>query len=381
MINYDELLQAAALDPSKAVVRITTSHEPAGGPNARIFPPTYPAGPNELPYVIEPRRFDGEERHAVLLDSAPSEANRVEEALLRAIQEGRVQLPLMIIEHERVNLTSLEVPHRFGDAYLRDSTLAGTPFDKSDLGQMILAADAADASALYTNDPGSLVYGAWNSHRKGRQAKFPRAYGSEIVGWDPELGARKAGRMDPLNLTGAAAGTSEDWEYVRVEEKAGARKGQGLRLSEIGHGNIAPGSAHGGVTINGATRTATLSFAALDRLRFGSQPSETQIAARACLAAYALLGDRLAFGRGSLWLRSGCELVVTDETLAWVGRGGTTTPFELTVDDALALFETARDRAAQAGIAMELEPVVLHPNKALSEAIDFSLTRSASDEA
>ena len=69
-----------------------------------------------------------------------------------------------------------------------------------------------------------------------------------------------------------------------------------------------------------------------------------------------------------------------DETLAWVGRGGTTTPFELTVDDALALFEAARDQAAKVGIAMALEPVVLHPNKALSEAIDFSLTRAAADE-
>lgn len=379
MTAYNDLIQAAALDPSRAVIRITTSYEPAGGPNARIFPPTYPAGPNERPYVVEPRRFDGAERQAVLLDSTPSEANRVEEALLRAIHEGRVRLPLMIIEHEQVKLSSLEAPHRFGDAYLRDSTLDGTPFDKSGLGKAILAADATDASALYANDPGSLVYGAWNSHRKGRQTKFPRAYGSEIVGWDPEFGGRKAGRMDPLNLTGAATGTGEEWEYVRVEEKAGNRKDKGVRLSEIGHGNIAPGSAHGGVTINGATRTATLSFAALDRLRFGSQPFDTQIATRACLAAYALLGDRLAFGHGSLWLRSGCELVVTDETLAWVGRGGTTTPFELTVDDALATFEEARDRAAKAGIAMDLEPVILHPNKALSEAIDFSLTRATAD--
>jgi CRISPR-associated protein Csb1 len=380
VLNYDELLRAAALEPSKAVIRITTNYEPAGGPNARIFPPTYPAGPNESPYVTEPRRFDGVERRAVLIDSTPSEANRVEEALLRAIDEDLVKLPLMIIEHERVRLTSLEAPHRFADAYLRDSILGGTPFDKSDLGKAILAADTSDASALFANDPGSLVYGAWNSHRKGRQTKFPRVYGSEIVGWDPEIGARKAGRMDPLNLTGAAAGSGEEWDYVRVEEKAGNRKSQGVRLSEIGHGNIAPGSAHGGVTINGATRTATLSFAALDRLRFGSQPADAQIAARACLAAYALLGDRLAFGRGSLWLRSGCELVVTDETLAWVGRGGTTDPFELSMDDALALFETARDRAAKVGIAMNLKPVVLHPNKALSEAIDFSFTRAAATE-
>lgn len=379
---YDELERAAGLDPDRAVIRIITSYEPAGGPNARVYPPTYPMNrADDSPYVIEPRRFDGEQRTAVLLDSVPSEANRAEEALLCAARDQALRLPMISIEHaEDVIITSLEAPHRYADAYLRDSTIDGIPFDKSEVGKAMLASTMTDASGLYRHDPGSLVYGAWNSHRKGRQTRFPRVYASEIVGWDPAVGVRRAGRMDPFNLQGAAVGSSDEWEYQAVQEKAGSRKDKGVRLSEIGHGNIAPGEAHGGVTIAGAARTATLSFAALDRLRFGSAPRDAQVAARTALAALALAGDRLAFGGGSLWLRSGCELLVTEEAVSWVGRGGKHEAFQLSADDAVALFETARDRAQQAGLRMDLEPIVMKPNKALAAAIDYSLTRATVEE-
>ena len=73
----------------------------------------------------------------------------------------------------------------------------------------------------------------------------------EIVGWDPVLGARRAGRMDPLNLQGAArpAKDGEGWDYSPATTKA-----KGEKLSEIGHGNIAPNPQHGGVTISSAQR-------------------------------------------------------------------------------------------------------------------------------
>lgn len=382
MSLYDELVTAAALDPTQAVIRIVTTLEPAGGADARVFPPTYPPGPDGVPYVVEPRRAGAEVRRAVLLDSVPSEANRVEEALLRAAHEQRIDIPSIVIEHgSDLVLSSLEVPHRYADAYLRDSTHNGTPFDKSAIGMAMLASTPADATALYQHDPGSLIFGAWNSHRKGRQAKFPRVYSSEIVGWDPETGRRKAGRMDPLNLQGSVVGTGDEWEYRAVQEKAGTRsKEKGSRLSEIGHGNIAPNEAHGGVTITSATRTATLSFAALDRLGFGGTPRGAALAARAALAAYALAGDRLAFGGGSVWLRSGCELVVLSETMSWVGRGGVENTLDLDTESALDLFAESRERCNAEGLQMSLEPVRLTPNKALGQAIDFSLTKAAGED-
>lgn len=373
---YDAIASGVALEGHRALVRVRAVYQPAGGPGSRIFPPTYPVSPSEAdPYVIETRFVDGAERTDVLLDSVPSQANRAEEALLRARREGRIDLPLLEIQHEgaaSVRLTSLELPHRYADAYLRDSLIDGERFDRTPLGKAFRASSSEDAAPLFAHDPGSLVFGAWNSYRKGRQAKFPRIYSSEVIGWDPEVGRRKAGRMDPLNLTGTASRDGNgDLQYIALGEKA-----KGVKLSEIGHGNIAPNSAHGGVTVSSAERIATISLAGLDRLGFGSVPRETAIAARAALAAYALLADRLAFGGPSLWLRSGCELVTMTETLDWVGRGGTMEPIELTTEQAVGLFVEATERSAEAGLPMDMGTVTLTPGKGLAEAIDFALTKS-----
>lgn len=373
---YDELLSAVCLTGPRAVLRVTAVYQPAGGVGSRVFPPTYPVQ-NGSPYVIEKRRVDGAEREDVLLDSVPSQANRAEEALLRAHRSGTVRVPLLQVEHTGaapVVLSSLEFPHRYADAYLRDSLLSGEVFDKTALGRSLLAASPADASALYAHDPGSLVYGAWNSHRKGQQQKFPRVYSSEIVGWNPVLGGRNAGRMDPLNLQGAVkliAG-GEGWQFAPVSTKA-----KGEKLSEIGHGNVAPNPQHGGVTISAAQRFATLSLAGLDRIGFGAASIEAARAARVVLAAYALLADRLAFGRPTVWLRSGCELVLETERIEWVLRGGDTEEITFSVEQAVELFDLAKAHAEKQGVPLATETISLAPSPALAQAIDFSLTKVA----
>lgn len=381
----DELRSALSDESERAVLRIAGEYDPAGGPGSRIFPPTYPIPGNSPPdatrYVIESRMVEGHERRDVLLDSVPSQANRAEEALLAAHRSGRVRLPLMELRHDgaaEVVLTSLDFPHRYADAYLRDSLVDGVAFDRSDVGRQVLASSLADARGLFAHDPGSLVYGAWNSHRKGRQQKFPRIYASEVVGWDPVEGRRRAGRMDPLNLVGAVGavgpgGAEGEWDFVAAGEKV-----KGSKLSEIGHGNVAPNPQHGGVTITSATRMATLSMAALRRIGFGTAPAEAQLAARAALAAYALLADRLAFAGPSLWLRSGCELVTRQERLEWVSRGGTTEEREIPVPVAVEAFAIAAARAADTGLAMETQTLVLRPKPALAKALDFSLTKAES---
>lgn len=375
---YEELRSAAALETDRALIRIRTTYEPAGGDGARIYPPTYPTDQGRPPYVIETRMVDGAERHDVLLDGVPSQANRAELALLKGLRGGRFEVPLLEISHDgaaSMVLTSLELPHRFADAYLRDSEIDGVKFDRTDVGKAFQSASADDATALFQHDPGSLVFGAWNSHRKGRQAKFPRIYTSEIVGWDPQVGERKAGRMDPLNLTGNAKPDGDEWRFVAAGEKV-----KGERLSEIGHGNIAPNAAHGGVTITSAQRFATVSFAALDRLGFGTASQQASVAARTALAAYALLADRLAFSAPSLWLRSGCELVTIDDTLEWVNRGGTADSFTLTTEDAIAIYTHAVQIVADLGVPLSLGTVRLTPGKSLAEAIDFALTKADTAE-
>jgi CRISPR-associated protein Csb1 len=181
--------------------------------------------------------------------------------------------------------------------------------------------------------------------------------------------------MDPLNLQGAAKVSGDGWDYATV-----ATRVKGEKLSEIGHGNVAPNPQHGGVTISSAQRIATLSLAGLDRIGFGTADKDAALAARVVLAAYALVADRLAFGGASLWLRSGCELVVESERIEWVDRGGATEPFELDADTAVELLELATAEAEKHGLPWVTEPVVLAPSKALAQAIDFSLTKASGDE-
>lgn len=179
--------------------------------------------------------------------------------------------------------------------------------------------------------------------------------------------------MDPLNLQGGqkTSRDGDDWEFLPV-----ATKTKNQRLSEIGHGNVAPNSQHGGVTIDSAERRATLSFAALDRIGFGTAPREAALAARAVLASYAILADRLAFGRSSLWLRSGCELVLEQERVEWVHRGGETEQVDLSIEQALSLFQHATAQAEKHGLPLSTETITLTPSKRLAEAIDFSLTKA-----
>ncbi len=373
-LTYASLVQAVQ-DEELALIRVTATYQPGGGPGAKVFPPTFPtSAADPSPYLIE-RRTRGEEAvDAVVLDQVPSQANRAEEGLNQAWLNGEVTVPMLRLTHNgaaNAVITGLTAPHRVFDAYWRDSELDGMKFDKTEMGTALQAASLEDASALLRHDPASLVYGTWNSHRKGRQAKFPRVYSSELVGWNPEVGTRKAGRMDPNNLTGARKGDGEDWAFAASDAKT-----KNAKLSEIGHGNIAPNPAHGGVTITSATRFATLSLTGLQRIRFGAASKEAQVAARAYLAALALLGDRLAFGGAGLWLRSGCDLIVDHEEMAFVGRGGRVDTFELSRAEAAVLYSEALHAAEAAGLALALETVELTPTAALAKALDFSLTKA-----
>jgi len=371
-------LQKKLSDTEWAAARIVAAYQPSGGPGSRVFPPTFPTTATDpSPYLMEERRArDGEVHEASIFDQMPAQANRCEEATAAAWRRGAVRMPMLRLVHRGASsfeLTGLDAPHRAFDAYWRDSLLDGEKFDSTEIGKALLSSSLTDATALLEYDPGTLVYGGWNSHRKGRQAKFPRIYSSEMLGWDPVTGVRKAGRMDPANLTGSRKGEGDEWSYSSMADKK-----KDTKLSEIGHGNIAPNATHGGVTITEVTRTAVLSLTATRRIRFGSLDRATVDAAHVLLAAFGLLGDRLAFGQAGLWLRSGCDLVTESETLEWIGRGGMVEQFALSPRGAVQLYDEALRAAQEAGVPLHLETVELTPSKALAEALDFSLTKAES---
>src|SRR5581483_4451531 len=63
--------------------------EADGGDGGKVFPPTYAGGV----YAVENRRVDDRVVRCVLLDSVPSQANRMEEVLLDAFLPNWRELP------------------------------------------------------------------------------------------------------------------------------------------------------------------------------------------------------------------------------------------------------------------------------------------------
>ncbi|MBX6723820.1 MAG: type I-U CRISPR-associated protein Cas7, partial [Dactylosporangium sp.] len=117
----------------------------------------------------------------------------------------------------------------------------------------------------------------------------------------------------------------------------------------------------------------------LERLRFGDASGEAAVFARAALAALALVGDRLAFGRPSVSLRSGCDLTRIAESVAFEVAGGGKEPIEVSVDDATAAFLRLRELAAGAGVVMADDVVRVTPIASLREAMAYARTQASSD--
>jgi len=155
-------------------------------------------------------------------------------------------------------ITSLDAPHRVYDAILRDSSLDGKPFMKSELGIRLAGAKPTDATALLETSPTALLFGAWHSTGEGGGfgAKFPRTLVSEIIAVDVPVedgptdartgeveirtaGRRTGSRIDPLGvLRRVEVFKGQDgWDVVKERAGKGAKQ---VRPSEINHGNIAP---------------------------------------------------------------------------------------------------------------------------------------------
>lgn len=403
-LSYDDLKQFVSGDA--VAIRATAKLEPAGGPGDKIFPPTHAVGDNNkrpgAKYAFEERRIDGGNVTCVLIDSVQSQANRMEEALEALWAEKKIALPVVSVDFSSVapevgRVTSLSAPHRIADALLRDSLLDGQLFRLSEIGKSFTDASTKNATALFKVCPTGLVFGLWDSTgpKGGLGAKFQRALVSEIVGINAACGSKTASRIDPLNIAKNAAdlykaangneiwtanpdeAEKKDGEPIKVgsEQKAG-------KPSAVLHGNMPPSidDVGGGVTIDEARHTVVLSLASLRRLGFTTGAEE----ARTVLAALGLLAVLAAASRG-YDLRSRCLLVPKKGAalkLEAVSRDGNTTPVELDLAGAIALYNVAVgklpsdikfDKPAGESLAE------LQPSPKLADLVKKSRARAASD--
>jgi len=402
-----------AVEGSACALRCRTSLQPAGGEGDKVFPPTY-AG---AVYAKEQRKVPGRDEpvECVLLDSVQSQANRMEEALQAAVDEGRLKIPVIEVDFSGADLltaigkvTSLQAPHRIADAILRDSLLGGKPFPQTDEGRNLDTASLANATALYALCPTALVFGLWDSTgpKGGMGAKFQRAMVSEVIGIDAVYGVKTSSRIDPLQIQKNAGplyrsddkdgiGWTLDEARAAKEKNSTAKLGKDGRPSEANHGNVVPDIDYrrdrnkklvlddngkpipvGGVTITSAEQTMTISLPALRRLQFpvnGKVSQEVNAAGRTVLAALGLCAAALAAEKG-FDLRSRC-LLWPSEAMEWelLDRPGQM-PARLTLqaDAAIALLGETVVAAEKLGLRWRTEPLVLKPSPELVSLVEKS---------
>jgi CRISPR-associated protein Csb1 len=283
----------------------------------------------------------------------------------------------------------------------------------------------------------------WDSTgpKGGLGVKFERAIVSEVVGVGAAFGVKTQSRIDPLIQTTANITLYKDddgsWTLESKNEKGetralfGSKKHAG-KVSAANLGNVTPSFskytdgaegldplksgklaieyasgadrqgfslrksiiedaekdaiAAGGVTIEYAEQTTTLSLIALRRLRFPatalerSKP-ELDDAARTVIAALGICAATLAF-EGGMDLRSRC-LLWPEEALAWEllkTPGQPPEQFALDRAGALELLTEAVAAAERRGVEWQHDTIVLKPKDDLVKLIRHSQEESTKGE-
>ncbi len=395
-LTYDHL--KTAIGGSAAAFRLTLRLEAV---SPKVFPPTYEGGK----YATEERIISGDRLPCVLLDSVPSQANRMELALQEAHDGGEIKLPLVAVDFSAVEnpgvpkITSLQAPHRIADAILRDSTVgkeAKAPkFRQSDIGKELDQLTTGYATPLLKHAPHCLVFGMWDSTgpKGGLGVKFARAVVSEIIGVNAVGGRKTSSRIDPLNIrvnsgklfAAKGGGWTLDEANAVKEKSKPVPLGKEGKPSEANHGNVTPTISDGGFTIDYAEQSTVLSLPALRRLRFPAKAGdkstpEGDVAARTYLAALGLLGATLAVEAG-YDLRSRCVLRAKD-AVVWhlLGKPGEPdTPFTLDKAAALKLYADALAAVQKAKLPIHLEEVILTPSADLVTLVKKSMEIAAAE--
>lgn len=380
-MNYQQLHQSVQ---SAAGLRLRLRLQPLYGAGEIVFPCTVAGGK----YQISNRRIPGYDQSVscAILDSVQSQANRMEDALLSDIRDGKLKLPHLETDFGGIEglvkeigkITCFEAPHRIFDAILRDSVNEkGIHFPLTDLGQKVINSNAKDATTIFQVSPASLLFGSWDSTgvSGGLGEKYTRCVVSEVVGINAEQATRAGTRIDPLNLASQIQPDKilKDTEDEMWTQLAKSRK-KIDKPSEINHSSVPwpkdGAQLHGGVTVDYIQQSTTVSFAALRQLHFPVGGKNQSSFAHAVLAAIALHAAALNTARG--WhLRSRCDLILDDGVSPeWEILGGSAVTKEsLSADATRDLLKEAIAKAMEAGLPWNDESIRLKPSPALQKLV------------
>jgi CRISPR-associated protein Csb1 len=312
--TFDKLLQ----EDGPAAVVVKQWLKPVGGDV--VFPPTY-ANPDakEKKPVYNIDRFPepgGKERSVCVIDSIPSQCNRLEPAFAR-IEEGKL-VPQILInavvgkEKEASAVNLLEAGHRVADAVVRFSSLG------PEVIKAIRARAKGDSEPLAKLAPTSLVFGMWDSRDSG--VKVPRLINSIIRAYDVDEHRRSAQYFPALKYAEAGVASEEVLNKFSTE-------GMAEVPATFQHGGI---QAHSGIC-----RDASLNLCTLRDIV--STNDEKTLALQRYILGLSLVALTYFDGK-TLNLRQGCQLVGVPEkpmTRTLVNADGTEKPFEMTRESAI----------------------------------------------
>lgn len=413
-LTFEHLTQLVEGDG--VAIRVRQKLQPGGGPGDKVFPPTFATGDRQLKYVVEERRIDGRDVRCVLLDSVASQANRIEEALASAWDEGELSFPLIAVDfgHDKDladigSISALQAPHRIADAILRDATDGDGKrlFRDTPEGRAFTDSSAKNATAVLELCPTALVFGVWDSTgpKGGLGAKFQRALTSEIVAIGAQTGSKVGSRIDPLGIQAQVevyhrADNPNDWTIDQKEAQKDARgkavlftrgtgEGKG-KPSAVNHSNVTPSvdTLAGGITFDHAIQTVVLSLPALRRLRFQTtlegkkleNQTDVERAARVALAALAIAGIVHQRDRG-YDLRSRCLLVPDGGLVLEVVRAdGKISEATVTRKEANDLVASAGNALTKLGLHWKKEPLKLKAAPKLVALVKRSRAAAAAGE-
>jgi CRISPR-associated protein Csb1 len=283
-----------------AAVKLRQKLEPID-PTEPIKPPSFAAetnnGESKPRYIIYEAR-DG--RKDVVIDTAPSQANRIEPLFI-----GSGLIPEVTVEVDTKTVNIAELGHRSCDAAVRFSTGA------QEITHALKAYQAGDAEPLAKLAPLDLLFGSWDS--RDSRTKLTRLIRSVIRATDVS---------EPIQKLGQYRTSVSKEPFLEFRDK---------QLSEQGILDCPVSGTLDGVLVRGEMyRSAELNVRGIRRLRGES------------LQNYILgLGLFALTAPVALDLREGCNVIVIDTKTELVNEDGTRTEFKLTHEDAITFAQKA----------------------------------------
>ena len=370
----------------KSCIRINNRLKPANT-DGLVYPPTYDKGT----HLFRKAWINGESRDSVLLDSVQSQANRVENSILEAYRNGKINYPDIILRVDaktgEESYSILELSHRTYDAALRFSLINSVAFGQSEIGKAVYGARTDRATALYEHSPITLALGGWDSHGGGGSlvAKLPRLITSEIVGLDAMPVTRASVKFDPMDIRKDAGPLYESKDPDRrfeIEKSKAVGKKQ-FDPSAIGLGSV-PNTEQRGAVITEAVQTSLVSCTAARRLKFensdGSYSAERNHCGRVAVVALGLYGLLSQMDEG-YYLRSGCDLIpIENPKLEIIGRTlNDIDSHEINVDMALDALKTALQKAEDQGLVWRKDTITAEADDRLITLVERSRNAALKD--